>query len=114
MKFSLEDATDFGWGDLKGKAYSSKDDFANASAACFEVGSNGHGRVKSEVSDRVYYVIDGKGRFVIDDKIVPVTATDVVIVPKNTPYDYRADKGVTMKLFLVHTVAFDPDREVKL
>lgn len=114
MKFSLSDAYEFGWDGLKGRAYNSSDDFPGASAAYFEVSEKGHGRVRTTLSDRVYYIMDGQGEFVINGKTTPVTATDVVIVPKNTPYDYRAADGTVLKLFLVHAPAYDATKEVKL
>ena len=112
MKFKLKDAFEFGWEGLKGWAYSSKDDFANASAAYFEV-TGRHGKVKNTKSDRIYLVLDGRGEFSIGDEVVPVEKTDVVVVPKNTPYDYRAVGGA-MRLFLVHCPAFEPEADVKL
>jgi len=112
MKFTLKNSYKFSWEGLKGWAYNSKEDFENASAAYFEV-SGSHGKIKTTHSDRIYFVIDGKGEFEIGGKIIPVKKSDVIIVPKNTPYDYRSKEGV-LKLFLVHTPAFDPDYEVKL
>jgi ethanolamine utilization protein EutQ (cupin superfamily) len=109
MKFTLKKAFKFGWKGLEGRAYNSKEDFPNASAGLFKV-TGKHGRVKSLVSDRVYFVVEGKGRFTINGKTIPVEKTDVVIVPKNTPYDYEG----RMKLFLVHTPAFDQEKEVEL
>ena len=113
MKFTLKDAYKFGWDGLQGFAYNSKEDFANASAALFEVRGN-HGKVKTTVSDRVYYVIEGEGEFIINDEIISISATDVVIVPKNIPYDYRVKDGQIMKLFLVHTPAYEETSEIKL
>ena len=112
MKFKLKNANVFGREGLKGWAYSSKDDFSNASVAYFEV-TGKHGMVKTTVSDRVYLVLEGKGEFTIDGEVIPVEKTDVVIIPKNTPYDYQAKEGV-LKLFLVDTPAFDSSADVKL
>ncbi|MEM5778688.1 MAG: cupin domain-containing protein [Candidatus Aenigmatarchaeota archaeon] len=112
LKFKLKDAYKFGWEGLKGLAYNSKKDFKRASAAMFEV-TGRHGKVKSLVSDRVYLVLEGQGEFIINNKKVTVKKDDVIIVPKNTPYDYKAVKG-KLKLFLVHTPAFDETKEVKL
>ncbi len=112
MKFSLDNAFDFGWAGLKGKAISSADDFADASAAYFEVAGS-HGKVKSKVSNRIYFVLDGEGEFNIDGGVESVKPDDVVIVPKNTPYDYKATSGV-LKMFLVHTPAYSETDEVKL
>jgi len=112
MKFTLKDAKKFGWEGLEGWAYNSKEDFSNASGAYFKV-TGRHGKIKTTESDRIYFVVDGEGEFIIDNEVVPVEKTDVVIVPKNTPYDYRAKNGV-LELFLVHTPAFAPGSEVKL
>ena len=109
MKFTKANAHGFGWKGLRGWAYNSKGDFKNASAAYFEVKTE-HGKVKTKRSDRIYYVIEGKGTFIINDKSVPVRKTDVVIVPKNAPYNYKGK----MKLFLVHVPAFDEKYEVSL
>ena len=112
MKYKLNKVFKFGWKGIKGWSYNSKDDFSNASAAYFEV-TGRHGKIKTTHSDRIYYILDGKGEFIINDEVLSVTKTDVIIVPKDTPYDYRAIGGV-MKLYLVHSPAFEPDAEVKL
>jgi len=109
MKFRLKEAYKFGWEGLKGWAYNSKSDFENASAAYFEVDGS-HGKVKTTKSDRVYLVLEGSGEFIIDGKVIQVEKMDVIIVPKNTPYDYKGK----MKLFLVHCPAFNQDAEAKL
>lgn len=66
------------------------------------------------LSNRVHYVLDGTGEFIIDDEVLQGKATDMVIVPKNTPYDYQATNNSTLKLFLVHPPAFDQKYEVEL
>ena len=109
MKFKLKDAYKFGWKDLKGWAYNSKEDFANASAAYIEIDGI-HGKVINSLCDRTYYIIEGSGEFVIDGKIISVEKTDIIIVPKNTPYDYMGK----MKLLLVDCPAYDEKTEVKL
>lgn len=112
LKFKIKDAYKFGWEGLKGWAFNSKEDFERASAAMFEV-TGRHGKVKSLISDRVYLVLEGKGEFIINGEVIPVEKDDVIIIPKNTPYDYRVAEG-TMKLYLVHIPAFDETKEVKL
>ncbi len=112
MKFTKKGAVKFGWKGIEGLAYNSKEDFAGASAAYFEVAGS-HGKTKTAKSDRIYLVLEGKGKFIIDGKITSVQKTDVIIVPKNTPYDYRNEGGV-MKLFLVHCPAFDQSAETEL
>lgn len=113
MKFTLKGAKEFGREGLKGFAYNSAEDFLNASAAYLEV-TGRHGKIKTTTSDRIYYVLDGNGIFTIGDENREVQKTDVVIIPKNTPYDFKAMNGSVLKMFLVHTPAFDPDTDIKL
>ncbi len=113
MKFTLKNAHKFSWKGLKGFAYNSKEDFANASGAMFKV-TGSHGRIKTTLSDRVYFVLAGEGEFEIDGQKISVKKHDMIIVPKNTPYNYRAKKNQVLELFLVHVPAFDPEAEVKL
>lgn len=113
MKFSFADTKKIGWEGLKAWIYSSKEDFPNASSIYFEV-TGAHGKIKTTLSDRVYFVIEGEGEFIINDKVVSVKEKDVIIVPKNTPYNYRAVNNTTLKLFLVHTPAYDAKYEVQL
>lgn len=110
LKFSLEEARPIGWEGLNAWAYSSKEDFGLASAIYFEV-TGRHGKIKTTLSDRIYYVVGGKGYFVIKGDATSVEEGDVIIVPKNTPYDYYNADDV-LKLFLIHTPAYDKDHEV--
>ncbi len=84
MKFQLKNAGKFGWKGIKGYEYSTKEDFKNASVAYVEV-TGRHGKIKSIKDDRVYIVAEGKGEFIINDKVVPVKEKDVIIIPK-TPH----------------------------
>jgi mannose-6-phosphate isomerase-like protein (cupin superfamily) len=111
MKFTLDDNNVFGWPGLEGWAISSIDDLKDASAAYFEV-TGSHGLVKSKSSNRVYFVIEGTGEFVIDGNKEEVKPKDVIIVPKNTFYDYRATSNI-LKLFLVHAPAYNKNDEIK-
>src|SRR3989344_3114868 len=107
MKFSKENAVRFGWNGIQGWALSSSADFPRASVAYFEVNGS-HGSVKSTLSDRIYYVLAGEGKFIIDGQDFSVLEGEVVIVPKDTFYDYVGE----MKLLLVHAPAFDSKSEV--
>ena len=102
MKFNKENATRFGWNGIQGWALSSANDYAGMSTAYFEVDGS-HGVRKSTLSDRAYYVLEGTGTFLVDEEKTPVVAGDVIIVPKNTWYDFVGE----MKLFLVHAPAYD-------
>ena len=60
-----------------------------------------HGLIRNEHADRLYLVLEGEGRFTVAGESFAVQAGEVVIVPRQTPYDYEG----RMKLFLVHAPA---------
>jgi len=109
MKFELRNAKTFGWEGIKGFEYNTKEDFEKASVVFAEV-SGRHGKIKNIKSERIYIVVEGKGEFIINDEVVPVERNDVIIIPKNTPYDYQGK----MKMFLVDTPAFEKGADIKL
>ena len=109
MKFSLDTAQAWSMPGLEGRSYGSKDILPTASASVIEVDGR-HGKAKTAISDRVFYILEGEGEFVVGDEVFPVRSTDVIVVPKNTPFDYSGK----MKLFLVHVPAYDWDQEVSL
>lgn len=112
MKFTLKKAKKIiEWEGLKGWVYSDKSDYKNASFAYAEV-TGSHGKVKNSLSDRIYLIIDGKGEFVVRGEIIKVRKGNVMVIPKDTIYDFKATGGV-MRLFLVHIPAFNRDGEVR-
>jgi mannose-6-phosphate isomerase-like protein (cupin superfamily) len=108
-KYTKKGALQLGWDGLNIYSYSEKSDFERASAGVFEVTKH-HGKVKSLLSDRIYFVLEGTGHFEIADESINVEPTDVIIVPRGTEYDYFGK----MKLFLVHTPAYTHEAEVVL
>jgi mannose-6-phosphate isomerase-like protein (cupin superfamily) len=50
-----------------------------------------HERVVNEISDRVYYIIEGEARFQVGDgsAIESVAAGDFVFIPRNVPYEFE-------------------------
>lgn len=109
MKFSLETA--YHWslpGGIEGWSYGSKDVSPAASASVVHLDGR-HGKSMSPVSDRVVYILDGEGEFVVGDDVFPVRETDVII-SKNTPFDCSGK----MKYVVVHVPAYDYDLEVDL
>jgi mannose-6-phosphate isomerase-like protein (cupin superfamily) len=85
------------------KIFNKAEDFANASVALIKV-KDRHGEVKSSYNDRIYYVIKGKGKFIISGEENTVESGDLIIVRKNTDYDFYG----TLTLILVHVPAFKP------
>lgn len=63
----------------------------NAAVAYQETGTGHAQEFYHEKSAFVFYIIEGKGVWVIEDEEYPVEATDVVIVPPGKRFYYRGN-----------------------
>ena len=93
-------------GPMKIGEYKINTDF---SAALIEINGN-HGTVKCTDEDRIYFIIKGKGQFVINGKRSLAGQDDLIFIPKNTPYNIIGK----MKYFLVCSPEFDPRHDIFL
>ncbi len=118
MKFSMKDGRKFSWLGIDGVAITNGKT-ESASVAFVKVGSidakgvvhpGRHGKIKTTTEDRYYFVISGKGKFIIGNESEDVEKNDLIFVPKNTPYDFEG----TMKMVMFFTPAYNPKNEVKL
>ena len=82
---------------------------SNFSVALIEINGD-HGKVKCIGEDRIYFILDGKGKFVIGDEINDVSPNDLIFVPRNTPYNIIGK----MKYFLICSPEFNPNDDVLL
>ncbi|MCK5212130.1 hypothetical protein KAJ89_05500 [Candidatus Parcubacteria bacterium] len=69
-----------------------------------------HGKIKCLNEDRIYFIISGKGKFVVGGKEDVVEANDLIFIPKNTTYNLVGK----MKYFLVCSPKFNPADDVFL
>ena len=73
-----------------------------------------HRRLASTAGDRVYYVIEGEGRFQVGDGAPWVTAAtgDLVLIPRDVPYELEG----RLTYLVINGPAFGPgsDRYVEL
>jgi quercetin dioxygenase-like cupin family protein len=71
-----------------------------------------HDRVVNETSDRVYYVIEGEGRFQVGDgaPVEKVAAGDFVFIPHQVPYEFEGN----MRYIVMNGPAFRPDSDTVL
>ena len=79
------------------------------SGALIEINGN-HGKLKCLNEDRIYFIIDGKGQFIINDETKDVEANDLIFVPKNAPYNIIGK----MKYFLICSPEFNSEDDVFL
>lgn len=67
-----------------------------------------HGKIRCIGEDRMYFILDGKGLFIINDEKSDVAPNDLIFVPKNTPYDIIGK----IKYFLICSPEFNPKDDV--
>ncbi|NTV40865.1 MAG: cupin domain-containing protein [Candidatus Moranbacteria bacterium] len=79
------------------------------SAALIEINGD-HGKLKCIGEDRIYFILEGEGKFVIGDEESKVNPNDLIFVPKNTPYNIIGK----MKYFLICSPEFNPRDDVFL
>jgi len=100
--YRLPDKPSFSQEGLAGYNYSlGLDDISISVEDCFK----GHDRYHTNTySKKIYYVIDGEGKFVIDGNIYNVKKEDVVCIPPNTEFVFAGK----MRLLLIMNPAFRP------
>jgi mannose-6-phosphate isomerase-like protein (cupin superfamily) len=108
MKFAFKDAYHWGNPGYEG-SYGNKDVSPAASASLVALDGK-HGAARSPVSDRLVYILEGSGEFKVGKETHSVAATDVVIIPKNTPFDLEGK----LRCLVVHMPAYDHESEVFL
>ncbi|MFH1505603.1 MAG: hypothetical protein ABIE94_01285 [archaeon] len=69
-----------------------------------------HGKMKCLNEDRIYFILEGTGIFILNDKEHKVSEHDLIFVPKNTPYNIIGK----LKYFLVCSPEFNPEDDVLL
>ena len=109
MKLKLTDGIPFEVGQVKGYAITAQTGIASGDVASLKVEGR-HGRTKTILSDRFYYVVAGVGAFEVGGKTFEITRGDLVVVPRDTPYDFEG----RMELLMFCSPAFDPSKEVFL
>ncbi len=109
MKLKLSDGTPFEVGGIKGRAVTAGTGITSGGVSSLKVEGR-HGRIKTTLSDRFYYVVSGAGTFDVGGEKFDISSGDLVVVPRDTPYDFEG----RMELLLFCSPAFDPSHEVVL
>ncbi len=82
---------------------------SNFSGALIEINGN-HGKLKCLNEDRIYFIISGKGKFIIDNEETSVSKNDLIFIPRNTAYNFNGK----MKYFLICSPEFKQEDDVFL
>ncbi len=93
-------------GNMKITEYKINQEF---SGAIIEIDGR-HGKIKCTGEDRIYFILSGKGKFIIDGKSGTASKSDLIFIPKNTPYDISGK----LRYFLISNPEFDPKHDVVL
>ena len=87
--------------------YSTKDECLHGGLVYQEVDGIHNEEFINKKSTFVYYIIQGKGKFVIEGKEYPVKASDNIIIPTGTKFYYFGK----MKQILITVPAWEEDSE---
>ncbi len=82
---------------------------SNFSGALIEINGD-HGLLKNLKEDRIYFIIEGNGSFIINNQEKDVSLNDLIFVPKETPYNIIGK----MKYLLICSPEFNPEDDVLL
>ncbi len=98
--YKLSDEASFEQNGLKGYNYSlGLEEISITVEDCFK----GHDKYHTNShSKKIYYVIDGNGRFSIDGEIFEVHKEDLIVIPPNTEFVFAGK----MRLLLIMNPAF--------
>ena len=99
MKITKDQAIRQDWDEVKSWNYKIGNVSPKMSVVYAELEGD-HGEVVSKEFERIYYILEGVGEFVIDCQKVSVNKEDVITIPPNTTYDYRPLENSKMKVLL--------------
>ena len=91
MIYKKKDSTAIEKHGVKMWIYNSKDDCAHAAVAYQETKQGHAEEFFHEKSAFIYYIIDGKGEWIIEDKQYEVDKGDVVIVPPGKRFYFKGN-----------------------
>jgi len=110
MKFTKNKAFKFKKVGIEGWVYLNKKQSPGAGVALIESEKGHETIIKSKRNAWIYYVISGKGKFVIDGEKIACKEEELIFVPKNTPFYYKGK----LKMLLLTVPAWEEKHEVTL
>lgn len=82
---------------------------SNFSGALVEINGE-HKAMKSIREDRIYFIVEGEGKFIINGEERSVSVEDLIFIPKGISYNLNG----RMKYFLVCSPGFNPEGDIFL
>lgn len=93
-------------GPMKISEYKINPDF---SGALIEINGD-HGKLKCLKEDRIYYIIEGNGKFLVGKEEFDVSGSDLIFVPKGTQYNMKGK----LKYFMLCSPEYNSKDDVWL
>lgn len=95
---------------IKGKKFS-VDKLTKKTSICqIETGKGHKTTIIEHKCDFIYYILEGKGNFIINGKIESCKKGDLVVIPAGSKFRYEGK----LKMLLIVTPAFYPEQEETL
>ena len=76
------------------------------SAAILKIAGGDHGTASDNNSDRLFYIVSGKGKVMIDNETYFAKKGDVFVIPKSKTYNIMANSADEIRVLLVNTPAY--------
>jgi len=112
MKIEHKSLTPFDFDGLEIRDYTA-DRYSSSSFAEITVPAGVRHRLAwSRKSDKYYFGLLGRLRFIVDDRVVELAAGDLCIILKGDRFSYENRTEEVAKILLVHTPSFDLSQEV--
>lgn len=99
MKITKNQAVREDWGEVKSWNYKLPPLEPRMSVVYAELDGD-HGLVHTNDLERIYYIVEGQGKFIIGKEKISVKTGDVVTIPPKTKYDYKPENSTKMKIIL--------------
>lgn len=100
MKITQQQSVREDWDETKSWNYKLKHLDKYQSIVYAEV-TNDHSEVSTKDIERIYYIIEGQGEFVIGNEVSKVIKGDVFTVPPKTVYNYHSLPNQKLKVLLI-------------
>jgi mannose-6-phosphate isomerase-like protein (cupin superfamily) len=107
MIYKKENATEFEKQGVKMRVYNNKEQCPDASIVYQETEKGHSEEFYHSKSNFIFYIIEGAGTWIIEDKLYDVNAGDVIIVPPDKRFYYKGK----LKQICITAPSWEPEYE---
>lgn len=110
MKYRKEKSPHFKKVGIEGWVLLSKKESPKAGVVIIETKRGHETIIKSTKNAWLYFILEGKGYFMINEKKIKCEKGDLIVIPQNTPFYYRGK----LKMLLITVPAWAERYEVTI